>query len=251
MEVEGFLTAAYELYLREYDEFNQNLMHLVVENNDIAACVGGKSKKQLINVSKPQQRRCKAVLKSLMCILEISALDVLDLVLKPGFMPKDVILDAISKPNSTISQSLSSFGVAHLLDPLKTVALLRTREYTEHDFDFFRRFFNGLLPVKVLREARWSLPENLPTLYSLHFDWNAWNELSRMGFVMNLSRGRNVQCVRTSLIDAVESFTNIAKSADVWPEPPKISILQQKFHGECLILLLSIDSAKGNTKWMG
>ena len=40
-----------------------------------------------------------------MCILEMSALDILDLALKPGFMliPKDVTLDVFSKPDSTIS----------------------------------------------------------------------------------------------------------------------------------------------------
>ncbi len=77
------------------------------------------------------------------------------------------------------------------------------------------------------------------------------NELPSMRFVMKSSRGRNIQCVRTSLIDAVESFLNVAMSADVWPEPPAIGILQQKFRAECLILLLSIDSGKGTTKLTG
>ncbi len=61
---------------------------------------------------KRQKRGRKAGLQSLMCILEMSALDVLDL----GFMPIDVILDAISKPHSTISQSLSSYNVSRPLD---------------------------------------------------------------------------------------------------------------------------------------
>ncbi len=78
MAIEGLLTAAYGLHLRKYDQFNRNLMHMVVENNEIAVYRVGKSKKQFINVSKRRQGRRKAVLKSLMCILEISALDVLD-----------------------------------------------------------------------------------------------------------------------------------------------------------------------------
>ncbi len=39
---------------------------------------------------------------------------------------------------------------------------------------------------------------------------NALNELSRMRFVMNSNRGRNTQCVRFSIMDAVESLLNVA-----------------------------------------
>lgn len=115
------------------------------------------------------------------------------------------------------------------------------------DGEVFRQYFGGVPLEKKLREARWSLLSNKPSILTLFEDSEDWTKPSKSYFVPSANVGREIQFARLLLKGAIENYLEDCITSDAWPTPPKIDIDEFDV-SKSVIFKFSIYSGGGTTK---
>lgn len=245
------LSKAYHLWKKHTSTTNRNSSHLILENADVSVCIIPKMKESYDDISlRPQQRR-KQGMKAISSLYKMTESNVLDFATSSSFIKSNQLRDIISDPTSKTSINLMKCGVPKPLDDIHSVALLLTREFSERDAEFIRRYFGALPPVKKLRLARRKLLKSLPHIYILAKSTGAWKSLPEQIDALNSADMRDIICARVGLKDAMTNYLKSSKETDSWPFPPKIESSNSFDVATSLIFELSIDSGGGTTKMMG
>jgi len=229
-----------------YANSGKNTIHCSIEGIDVNILIFRKCKKPYENLGSRQKRRTGTALASCWKLLGMASGNVFEYVTSRACMSLESLKNKCSNPDSPVYKRLGACGLPRPLETLESVALLMSRSYTERDAQFVCKYFGGLDTTKKLREARWSLNSNRPSMFTLDINSNNWKLQSA-----HAANSRLVQAARFDLKSSLCAYLQSAKSSNRWPHPPRMPVFTEDQRMNSLIFQLSIDSGGGTTKIMG
>ena len=134
------LGLASQIMSKYYISSGRNVHHCVIKGNSVTVCIFMRKSKPYEETGQRQRTRTHAVFKAISQVLRMSLLNVLDYALSPEFLEHSTLRTLLSNVSSNIRQRLAVCGIPRPLTPLQSAALLLTRNYTERDVGFIRRF---------------------------------------------------------------------------------------------------------------
>lgn len=146
---------------------------------------------------------------------------------------------AFEGPNSSISKSLSKYGIAHSIYLSDAAVLLLSKCYTESDIKFIRAYIGGIPTLYLIKSAKWRFMKSMPCIWILSIDQYQWTQLPSGRAFISGTYGRSTICVRISVIEAVH--LNDLRLTNMWSIAPCLAVLsKEKRRRTFVYLFLSI-----------
>lgn len=168
-------------------------IHCSFESDDVVVVIFSKRKKTYEEVSDGHRRIIHAALGSCLSILGMNSLHLLDYATSPVSLGYGKLRTVLMDYSSVTRKRLASCGYPRSLTPLQCVSVLLTREYTERDAAFIKRFFGGLPSLEGLRKARWSLLKSFSRLWIMEKSTNNWKQQPEVRFITSSYNSKNIQ----------------------------------------------------------
>ena len=230
---------------------NRNTSHCIVEDGYFKVVIIPKTEKCYKDLGMRSKQRVKLGIKGCIEGFNMSSSDILDVVTSSTFFKREELQREISNPLSKTQIQLSKCGVPRVLSSMHSVALLLTREYTERDAEFIRRYFGALPPVKKLRSARQKLLCRMPQIEVLDKTTNKWSILTETIGTSTSEISWNILCSRFNLREALEKYLFSSIENEALPGCINLRSIENEMNQDFLVLQLSIDTGGGTTKMMG
>eukprot|EP00171_Calliarthron_tuberculosum_P021624 IDg21624t1 len=222
--------------------------HIVLKTGSLVIFLLSESTVEYANLKDRQKRRRESALTSFISQLGMEVTDAVEYLLAKSSRAGDCLQKALTDPMSNLSKTLCKNGVPLPLTAKHAAALFLSRQFTENDILFVRRYFGAIPPLKDIVAAKWEFLRHMPSLYIMTKNNINWRCVGNGRQILLPKVGREVLCARVSLKDALKKQLSSLKEIGRWPHPPSLPFIPANEIQSTVVLLFSIDSGTGSLK---